>query len=54
MHTHKHVCTHVTCVHPDMGRKLQPWLESPFNILSFGPRAGMGALFSLPERLQTL
>lgn len=38
----------------DLGRKLQPWLEPPYNLLSFGPRAGTGALLSLPSRLQTL
>jgi len=39
---------------PDAGRQLQEWLTNPFDLLSFGPRAGLGALLSLPERISSL
>ncbi|GIL77198.1 hypothetical protein Vretimale_3147 [Volvox reticuliferus] len=37
-----------------VGSKVERWLKTPFDILAFGPRAGAGALLSVPERLQTL
>lgn len=37
-----------------VGTKVERWLKTPFDVLSFGPRAGMGALVSLPDKLQTL
>ncbi|GLC37385.1 hypothetical protein PLESTB_001593000 [Pleodorina starrii] len=37
-----------------VGAKVERWLKTPFDILAFGPRAGAGALLSVPERLQTL
>jgi len=36
------------------GAKVEKWLKTPFDVLSFGPRATVGALISLPERLQML
>ncbi|KAF5834243.1 hypothetical protein DUNSADRAFT_9196 [Dunaliella salina] len=38
----------------DFGRRLQPWLEPPVQMMFFPPRAGTGALMSLPSRLQSL
>ncbi|KAG2440004.1 hypothetical protein HXX76_004121 [Chlamydomonas incerta] len=37
-----------------VGAKVERWLKTPFDILTFGPRVGAGALLSVPERLQTL
>jgi hypothetical protein len=37
-----------------VGDKLGRWLKTPFDVISFGPRASAGALVSAPERLQTL
>ncbi|KAJ9531366.1 hypothetical protein V8C86DRAFT_2577607 [Haematococcus lacustris] len=37
-----------------LGDKLGRWAATPWDALTFGPRAGAGALVSLPERLQTL
>ncbi|GAX80667.1 hypothetical protein CEUSTIGMA_g8102.t1 [Chlamydomonas eustigma] len=37
-----------------VGDKLGRWLKTPFDVLTFGPRASAGALVSAPERLQTL
>ncbi|KXZ46820.1 hypothetical protein GPECTOR_40g554 [Gonium pectorale] len=37
-----------------VGAKVERWLKTPFDVLAFGPRAGAGALLSVPERLQTL
>ncbi|GFR42023.1 hypothetical protein Agub_g2839 [Astrephomene gubernaculifera] len=37
-----------------VGSKVERWLKTPFDVLAFGPRAGAGALLSMPERLQTL
>lgn len=37
-----------------VGTKVERWLKTPFDILTFGPRVGAGALLSVPERLQTL
>ncbi|KAG2495236.1 hypothetical protein HYH03_006509 [Edaphochlamys debaryana] len=37
-----------------VGNKIEPWLKTPFDLLAFGPRAGMGALLSMPEKLSTL
>lgn len=34
------------------GDKLKEWTKTPFDVLAFGPRAGAGAIMSLPERLQ--
>lgn len=36
------------------GSRVEQWMRTPFDLLAFGPRAGLGALLSLPERLQTL
>lgn len=36
------------------GNKVEQWFRTPFDIAAFGPRATLGALLSLPERLQTL
>ncbi|KAG1658485.1 hypothetical protein FOA52_006264 [Chlamydomonas sp. UWO 241] len=37
-----------------VGDRIAAWIATPFDLLSFGPRAGMGALVSAPERLQRL
>ncbi|MEW5298595.1 MAG: hypothetical protein WDW38_000677 [Sanguina aurantia] len=37
-----------------VGSKVEKWLSTPFDIVAFGGRAGLGALVSLPTRLQTL
>lgn len=39
---------------PEIGTKVEKWLKTPFDIAAFGPRAGLGALVSIPDRLQTL
>jgi hypothetical protein len=36
------------------GGKVEQWLKTPFDVAAFGPRAALGALVSLPERLQML
>eukprot|EP00882_Tetradesmus_deserticola_P013548 GHRQ01014384.1.p1 GENE.GHRQ01014384.1~~GHRQ01014384.1.p1 ORF type:complete len:171 (+),score=49.01 GHRQ01014384.1:166-678(+) len=36
------------------GSKVEQWLKTPFDIASFGPRATLGALLSMPEKLQSL
>eukprot|EP00878_Enallax_costatus_P029799 GHUV01032356.1.p1 GENE.GHUV01032356.1~~GHUV01032356.1.p1 ORF type:complete len:239 (+),score=73.22 GHUV01032356.1:558-1274(+) len=36
------------------GSRVEQWMRTPFDLLAFGPRAGLGALLSMPERLQTL
>jgi hypothetical protein len=36
------------------GNKVEQWFRTPFDIAAFGPRATLGALLSMPERLQTL
>jgi hypothetical protein len=36
------------------GNKVEQWFKTPFDIAAFGPRATLGALLSMPERLQTL
>lgn len=36
------------------GNKVEKWLKTPFDLAAFGPRAGMGALLSFPDRMQTL
>lgn len=36
------------------GSRVEQWLRTPFDVLTFGPRAGVGALVSLPERLTML
>ena len=43
--------TNVVCV---AGNKVEQWFRTPFDIAAFGPRATLGALLSMPERLQTL
>lgn len=39
---------------PEIGSKVEKWMKTPFDILALGPRAGLGALVSLPDRMQTL
>ncbi|CAL8462108.1 g1639 [Coccomyxa elongata] len=39
---------------PALGNRVEAWLKTPMDILTFGPRATVGALLSLPERAQTL
>ncbi|KAK9906591.1 hypothetical protein WJX75_004621 [Coccomyxa subellipsoidea] len=41
-------------VTPALGNRVEAWLKTPADILTFGPRAALGALLSLPERAQTL
>lgn len=36
------------------GSKVEQWLKTPFDIASFGPRATLGALLSMPEKLESL
>ncbi|WIA28956.1 hypothetical protein OEZ86_011478 [Tetradesmus obliquus] len=36
------------------GGKVEQWLKTPFDIASFGPRATLGALLSMPEKLESL
>ena len=36
------------------GGKVEKWLQTPYDIAAFGPRVALGALVSLPERLQML
>lgn len=37
-----------------VGERIQKWLQSPFDIAAFGPRATLGALLTAPERIQNL
>ncbi len=36
------------------GERVARYLQTPFDVLAFGPRAGFGALTSLPEQLAGL
>ncbi|KAF6254764.1 P-loop containing nucleoside triphosphate hydrolase protein [Scenedesmus sp. NREL 46B-D3] len=38
----------------ELGSKVEQWLRTPFDVASFGPRATLGALLSMPEKLQSL
>jgi hypothetical protein len=36
---------------PTPGSRVEPWLSNPLDALAFAPRAALGALLTLPERL---
>eukprot|EP01025_Chloroclados_australasicus_P039416 TRINITY_DN4078_c1_g1_i6.p3 TRINITY_DN4078_c1_g1~~TRINITY_DN4078_c1_g1_i6.p3 ORF type:complete len:145 (-),score=2.09 TRINITY_DN4078_c1_g1_i6:53-460(-) len=38
----------------EVGRKVQPWLSSPFDALSFGPRLLVGSVLRLPSTLKSI
>ncbi|CAL5227996.1 g11050 [Coccomyxa viridis] len=39
---------------PALGNRIEKWLKTPGDILTFGPRATIGALVALPQRAQAL
>lgn len=40
--------------HAALGDRIEKWLKTPGDILTFGPRATIGALVALPQRAQAL
>jgi hypothetical protein len=60
--THLLLLPHCGCIGVDTsiaakrsaGNKVEQWFKTPFDIAAFGPRATLGALLSMPQRLQTL
>lgn len=43
-----------TSTEPRIGEKIRKWMQTPFDLAAFGPRATLGALISAPEKLQNL
>lgn len=37
-----------------VGEKLQDWIQSPAQIITFGPRVTLGAILAAPERFSQL
>ena len=48
-----HTLRLLTCL-AALGNRIEKWLKTPGDILTFGPRATIGALVALPQRAQAL